>query len=42
MYVYILYGFPRSSVGKEFACNEGDPSSIPESERSAKGVGYPL
>ena len=23
------WGFPDSSVGKESACNEGDPSSIP-------------
>ena len=39
----IPYGFPDSSVGKEFACNAGDPSSIPESGRSAgEGIGYPL
>ena len=36
-------GFPDNSVGKESACNAGDPSSIPESERSAgEGIGYPL
>ena len=36
-------GFPHSSVGKESACNAGDPGSIPGSERSAgKGIGYPL
>ena len=36
-------GFPNSSVGKELACNAGDPSSIPGSGRSAgKGTGYPL
>ena len=36
-------GFPDSSGGNESACNAGDPSSIPESERSAgEGVGYPL
>ena len=36
-------GFPDSSVGKESACNTGDPSSIPGSERSAgEGIGYPL
>ena len=35
-------GFPDSSVGKESACNAGDPSSIPESGRSAgEGIGYP-
>ena len=31
-------GFPGSSVGKESACNAGDPSSIPESGRFT-GVG---
>ena len=32
-----------SSVGKEPACNTGDPGSIPESGRSAReGIGYPL
>ena len=36
-------GFPDSSVGKESACNAGDPRSIPGSERSAgEGIGYPL
>ena len=36
-------GFPGSSVGKESACNAGDPSSIPESGRSAgEGIDYPL
>ena len=36
-------GFPESSVGKESACNAGDPGSIPGSERSAgEGIGYPL
>ena len=36
-------GFPGSSVGKESACNAGDPRSIPGSERSAgEGIGYPL
>ena len=38
-----LMGFPDSSVGKESACNEGDPGSIPGSVRSAgEGIGYPL
>ena len=37
------WGFPGSSAGKESACNTGDPSSIPESGRSARnGIGYPL
>ena len=36
-------GFPDSSVGKESACNAGDPNLIPESRRSAgEGIGYPL
>ena len=36
-------GFPDISVGKESACNEGDPGSIPGSGRSAgEGIGYPL
>ena len=36
-------GFPDSSVGKESACNAGDPGSIPGSGRSARqGIGYPL
>ena len=35
--------FPDSSVGKESACNAGDPGSIPGLGRSAgKGKGYPL
>ena len=33
----------HSSVGKESACNAGDPSSIPGSGRSAgEGLGYPF
>ena len=36
-------GFPNSSVGKESACNAGDPSLISLSGRSAgEGIGYPL
>ena len=35
--------FPGSSVGKESACNAGDPGLIPELGRSAEeGIGYPL
>jgi len=35
--------FPDSSVGKESACNAGDPSSIPLLGRSpGEGIGYPL
>ena len=36
-------GFPDTSVGKESACNAGDPGSIPGSKRSSgEGIGYPL
>ena len=36
-------GFPESSVGKESACNAGDPGSIPGSGRSTgEGIGYTL
>ena len=36
-------GFPNSTVGRESACNAGDPSSIPGSGRSpGEGIGYPL
>ena len=35
--------FPDSSVGKESACNAGDPGLIPGLGRSAgEGIGYPL
>ena len=33
-------GFSGSSVGKESACNAGDPGSIPGSGRSGSGGGY--
>ena len=37
------WGFPYSSVGKESACNAGDPSSIPGLGRSSgEGIGYAL
>ena len=36
-------GFPDSSVGRESACNAGDPGSIPGSGRSTgEGIGYPF
>ena len=36
-------GFPDSSVGKESACNAGDPGSTPGSGRSAgEGKSYPF
>ena len=39
----VILGFPDSSVGKESACNAGDPGSIPRSGRSpGEGIGYPL
>ena len=38
----IALGFPHSSVGKEWACNAGDPGTIPGSGWSAEGKGYPL
>ena len=34
-----VLGFPDSSVGKEFACNAGDPGS---GRSSGEGIGYPL
>ena len=35
--------FPDSSVGKESACNAGDPGSIPGSGKSpGEGIGYPV
>ena len=38
-----LLGFPGRSVGKESACNAGDPGSIPGSGRSpGEGIVYPL
>ena len=34
---------PACSVGKESACNAGDPGSIPGFARSTEeGIGYPL
>ena len=36
-------GFPNSSIGKESACNAGDPGLIPGSGKSAgEGIGYLL
>ena len=40
--IHSATGYPNSSVGKESACNAGDPSLIPGSDRSAgEGIGYP-
>ena len=42
-YAFAVKSSPGSSVGKESACNAGDPGSIPGSGRSAgEGIGYPL
>ena len=39
----LIVVFSDSSAGKEFICNEEDPSSIPGLGRSAReGIGYPL
>ena len=39
----LILGFPDSSVGKESACNAGDPGLISGSGRSpGEGIGYPL
>ena len=36
-------GFPDGSVGKDSACNTGDPSSVPGLGRSSgEGIDYPL
>ena len=40
-HLYNSLGFPDSSVGKESACNAGDPDSIPGLGRSpGEGIGY--
>ena len=40
---YASWGFPGGSDGKVFACNAGDPGSIPGSERSpGEGNGNPI
>ena len=33
--------FPGKSIGKEYACNAGDPGWIPGLGRSTKEMGYP-
>ena len=39
----VALGFPDSSVGKDSACNAGDPGSIPGLGRSSgEGIGYPF
>ena len=40
---FAMRGFPDSLVGKESACNAGDPGLIPRLGRSAgEGISYPL
>ena len=42
-YLGSLPGFPGGTVGKESACNAGNPSLIAGSRRSTReGIGYPL
>ena len=41
--ISVCLGLPDGSDGKDFACNAGDPGSIPGSGRSpGKGNGNPL
>ena len=41
--ISLCMGFPDSLVGKEPACNSGDPRLIPGLGRSAEeGIGHPL
>ena len=41
--LHCMADLPHSSVGKETACNSGDPSSIPGPGRSpGEEIGYPL
>ena len=43
VFLYIYLGFPDNSIGKESACNAGEPSSIPGLGRSTGGgIGYLL
>ena len=41
--IYARLCFPGTSIGKESACNDEEPSSVPGLGRSAgEGIGYPL
>ena len=41
--LYVVMGFPHSSVSKESTCKAGDPGSIPGLGRSpGEGIGYPF
>ena len=37
-----MLGFPGGSDGKEYACNAGDPGSIPGSGKSPGGGNGPI
>ena len=40
IHAYTYMGVPGSSAGREFACNSGDPSSIPGLGSSSEdGIG---
>ena len=40
---HLVMGFPNGSVGKESACNAGEPGSVPECGRyTGEGDGNPL
>ena len=40
---HLVMGFPNGSVGKESACNAGEPGSVPGLRRSPEeGNGNPL
>ena len=42
VFLYIYSGFPDSSIGKESACNAGEPGSIPRLGRSTgEQIAYP-
>ena len=42
-YLRVDARFPVGSIGKEFACNAGDPGSVPELGRSpGEGNGNPF
>ena len=41
--IWVLMGYPSGSDGKEYACNTGDPGSIPGLRRSPReGNGSPF
>ena len=43
LFIFVYWGFPDSSVGKESTCSAGDLGSIPGLGRSpGEGKGYPL